>query len=136
MGDNRALCRHEGSFRIIARILLGLVFVVFRRPISFLIFFPRIGPPPTGLALDYFRALSGSGYLYAIGAMQFIGGLLVLIGLFVPFGLTILAAQIFNIWAFHLTMSPHDLGPPIVVTILELFLIWSYRERFAALFKS
>src|SRR5215472_10880956 len=119
---------------LIARLLLGLAFVVFGA--NFFLHFIPMGSPPSGLAGEYFHSLSASGYLYAIGALQFIGGLLVLIGLFVPFGLTILAAEIFNIWAFHLSMSPHDLAPPITVTVLEAFLIWSYRERFAALFKS
>ena len=119
---------------IIARVLLGLAFVVFGA--NFFLHFIPMKSAPTGLAGEFFHALAGSGYLYAIGAMQFIGGLLVLIGLWVPLGLTILAAEIFNIWAFHLTMSPHDLLPPIIVTILEAFLIWSYRERFAALFQS
>jgi putative oxidoreductase len=118
---------------IIARVLLGLAFAVFGANF-FLNFLPPMGPPPSGPALDFFRALSQSGYLYAIGAMQLIGGLLVLIGLFVPLGLTILAAEIFNIWAFHLSMSPHNLAPPIVVTILELFLLWAYRSAFASLF--
>jgi hypothetical protein len=61
-----------------------------------------------------------------------IGGLLLLIGRFVPLGLTILGAIIVNIWAFHLLMAPEPAGmaPAFVVSLLELFLLWRYREAF------
>lgn len=117
---------------IIVRLLLGLAFVVFGS--NFFLHFIPMGPPPTGLAGDYFRVLSESGYLYAIGAMQFIGGLLVLIGLFVPFGLTILGAMLFNILTFHVLFAPAGIAPGIVLTILELYLIWAYRPAFIGLF--
>ena len=59
---------------IIARVLLGLVFVVFGLNI-FLHFIP-MGPPPTGLAGDYFNALFMSHYILFVGALQVIGGAL------------------------------------------------------------
>lgn len=118
---------------IIARLLLGLVFVVFGA--NFFFHFIK-APPPTGLAGDYFRVLSESGYLYVIGAMQLLGGLLVLTGLFVPLGLTILAGILFNIWTFHLLFAPAGLGPAIIATVLELCLLWAYRSAFAGLFTS
>jgi len=49
--------------------------------------------------------------------------------------LTILAAIIVNIWAFHLLMAPEGLPPAVVVTIFELFLVWSYRDRFAGILR-
>jgi len=61
--------------------------------------------------------------------------LLLLIGRFVPLGLTILAAIVFNIWAFHILMAPEGFPPALVVTVLELFLLWQYRSAFAPLLK-
>jgi uncharacterized membrane protein YphA (DoxX/SURF4 family) len=118
---------------IIARLLLGLAFVAFGS--NFFLHFIPMGSPPTGLAGDFYRVMSESGYLYVIGAMQFIGGLLVLIGVFVPLGLTILAAMLFNILTFHLVFAPAGIGPGIVLSILEFYLIWAYRERFAPLLR-
>lgn len=118
---------------IVARILLGLMFVVFGS--NFFLHFIPMGSPPQGLPGEYFHALSASGYLYVIGGFQFIGGLLVLIGRFVPLGLTILAAMIFNILVFHILMNPEGLPIAIVVAVLELFLIWSYRDRFAGILR-
>ena len=116
---------------IIARILLGLVFVVFGSN-AFLHFLP-MPPLPQGVTGEYLHAFFASGYVYVIGGFQVIGGLLLLIGRFVPLGLTILAAIIVNIWAFLLLMAPEGLPPAVVVTVLELFLIWSYRDRFAGI---
>jgi putative oxidoreductase len=113
---------------IIARILLGLIFLVFGSNV-FLNFIP-MPPPPPGLAGDYTKAFLGSGYAHFIGGLQVIAGLLLLIGRFVPLGLTILGGIIVNIWAFHLLMLPEGLPPAIVVTILELFLVWRYRDAF------
>jgi uncharacterized membrane protein YphA (DoxX/SURF4 family) len=82
---------------------------------------------------EYLHALFASGYVYVIGGFQVIGGLLLLIGRFVPLGLTILAAIIINIWCFHLLMAPAGFGPAIVVTVLELFLVCRYRNAFAGI---
>jgi len=84
---------------VIARILLGLIFVVFGSN-AFLHFIP-MPPLPQNLAGDYTRVFLASGYVYAIGGLQVIGGLLLLIGRFVPLGLTILGAIIVNILIFH-----------------------------------
>jgi len=114
---------------IIARVLLGLIFVVFGSN-AFLHFLP-MPSLPQGVTGEYLHAFFASGYVYVIGGLQVIGGLLLLIGRFVPLGLTILGAIIFNIWVFHILMAPAGFGPAIVVAILELFLVWRYRDAFA-----
>jgi len=113
---------------VIARVLLGLIFLVFGSN-AFLHFLP-MPPLPQGVTGEYLHSFFASGYVYVIGALQVIGGLLLLIGRFVPLGLTILGGIIVNIWIFHLLMAPEGLPPAIVVTILELFLIWRYRNAF------
>ena len=118
---------------IIARVLLGLIFVVFGSN-AFLHFLP-MPPLPEGVAGLYLKAFLESGYVYVIGGMQLIAGLLLLVGGFVPLGLTILAAMIFNIWAFHILMAPEGFPPALAVTVLELFLLWQYRNAFAPLLK-
>jgi putative oxidoreductase len=116
---------------IIARILLGLIFVFFGS--NGLLHFLPMPPLPQGVTGEYLHSFFASGYVYVISGFQVLGGLLLLIGRFVPLGLTILAAIIVNIWTFHLLMAPEGLPPAVVVTILELFLVWSYRDRFAGI---
>jgi putative oxidoreductase len=116
---------------IIARILLGLIFVFFGSN-AFLRFLP-MPPLPQGVTGEYLHAFFASGYVYFVGGLQIIGGLLLLIGRFVPLGLTILGAIIVNIWIFHILMAPEGFPPALVVTILELFLVWRYRDAFKGL---
>jgi putative oxidoreductase len=116
---------------IIARVLLGLIFVFFGS--NGLLHFLPMPPLPQGVAGEYLHSFFASGYVYVISAFQLIAGLLLLIGKFVPLGLTILGAIIVNIWAFHLLMAPEGLPPAVVVSVFELFLVWSYRDRFAGI---
>jgi putative oxidoreductase len=92
-------------------------------------------PIPQNLAGDFVKVFFASGYVYVIGGLQVFGGLLLLIGRFVPLGLTILGAIIVNILLFHILMAPEGFPPAIVVTVLELFLLWRYRDAFAGLVK-
>lgn len=118
---------------IIVRILLGLAFCIFGAN-AFLRFLP-MPPPPPDLAGDYLKVFFASGYVYFIGGFQLLGGLLLLIGKFVPLGLTILGAVIVNILIFHILMAPQGFGPALVVTALEIFLAWRYRESFMPLLR-
>jgi putative oxidoreductase len=121
-------------FTIIARILLGLIFVIFGSN-AFLHFLP-MPPLPQGLVGEYLHAFFTSGYVYVIGAMQIVGGLLLFIERLVPLGLTILAAIIFNILVFHALLAPEGFGPALVVAVLEIFLLWRYRAAFAGLVRA
>lgn len=116
---------------IIARILLGLVFVVF----GFNGFFHFIHmPPPTNpMAVQFFTALATTGYIQVVFLLQILGGLLVLFGFFVPLGLTILCPIIVNIFLTHVCMAPDGLPLAIIVSLLALFLIWRYWANFAGL---
>jgi len=118
---------------IIVRLLLGLGFVVFGSN-AFLHFIPMPEIPQT-MAGDFTRVFINSGYANVIGALQVIGGLLLLIGRFVPLALTILGAIIVNILIFHALMAPEAFPPALVFTGLELFLVWRYREAFMPLLK-
>jgi putative oxidoreductase len=118
---------------IIARILLGLVFVVFGSN-AFLHFIPM--PPMQGQAGAFIGALVSSGYIYVIALLQVIGGLLLLIGArFVPLGLTLLGPVIVNIMLYHIFLDPSGLPMAIVISILTLFLLWVYRYKFPAIFQ-
>ena len=84
---------------IVARVLLGLVFVVFGSNI-FLHFIP-MPPLPATPAGDFSKALMQSHYIYVVGLLQVIGGLLLLIGRYVPLGLALLGSVIVNILLFQ-----------------------------------
>ena len=105
---------------IVVRVLLGLMFVVFGSNI-FLHFIP-MPPLPATLAGDFSKALMQSHYIYVVGLLQVIGGLLLLIGRYVPLGLTLLGPVIVNILLFHIFLDPSGLPMALIVegSVLEL----------------
>ena len=119
---------------IIARSLLGLIFVIFG--LNMFLHFIPMPPPPEGLARDFMSALFASHYLYIVGALQVVGGALLLVGRWVPLGLTLVGPVVVNILCFHILMAPSGLPMAIVVALLALFLLWRYREYFVGLVKS
>jgi uncharacterized membrane protein YphA (DoxX/SURF4 family) len=119
---------------IISRVLLGLIFVTLGLNM-FLNFIP-MPPPPEGPARQFMTALFMSHYLYVVGALQVVGGLILLSGRWMPLGLTLLGPVIVNIVCFHVLMAPAGLPMAIVVSLLALFLLWRYREHFAGLVKN
>ena len=117
---------------IVARLLLGLVFLIFGLN-GLLHFMPN--PPELPPAGAFFGALAGTGYMIAlIFGTQIIGGALLILGVAVPFALVILAPVIVNIIAFHLFLAPAGLPVAIVVAALEVILAWHYRAVLAPLF--
>jgi len=118
---------------IITRSLLGLLFVVFGLNIFFN--FIPLPPPPEGPARNFMMALAMSHYFYVVGALEAIGGALLLTGRFTPLGLTLLGPVIVNILCVHVFLDPSGLPLAIVVSALALFLLCRYREHFAGLVK-
>jgi putative oxidoreductase len=118
---------------VIVRVLLGLMFVVFGSN-AFLQFMP-VPPLPDTPAGNFLNALFVSKYVYAIAAFQIAGGLLLLIGRYVPLGLTLLGPVIVNIVLFHVFLDQSGLVVAVVVAVLALFLVWRYREAFAGLLR-
>ena len=113
---------------VIARYLLGLIFVVFSLN-GFLNFIHQ--PPPTNpLAIQFFVAVSTSHFAAFFFAAQLLGGLLLLSGFFVPLALTVLAAELYNILAFHLTLAPASIAPALVACALWLLVFLHYRNSF------
>jgi len=116
---------------VIARSLLGLIFVVFGSNM-FLHFIP-MPPPPESPAREFMTAMFMSHYLYVVGAFQVVGGLFLFTGRWATLGLTLVGPVIVNIVCFHALMAPAGLPMAIVVSALALFLLWNYRKNFAGI---
>jgi len=116
---------------VVARILLGALFLLFG--LNFFLHFLKM-PMPTGDAGTYMGVLFMHHFLYVVGALQVIGGLLLLVGRFVPLGLVLLGPVIVNILLYHMLLEPNGIAPGVVVTVLELFLLFAYRKSFRGLF--
>jgi hypothetical protein len=101
----------------------------------FLHFIP-MPPPPEGPARDFMTALFVSHYLYVVGALQVVGGLLLFTGRWVPLGLALVGPVIVNVVSFHALMAPPGLPMAITVSALAVFLLWRHRGNFAGLVKA
>jgi uncharacterized membrane protein YphA (DoxX/SURF4 family) len=111
---------------LIARILLGLVFVFF----GLNAFFNFLhAPMPPGLAGQFMGALFASHFYVVPFGFQILGGLLMIVGRYVSLGLVILAPILVNILTFHLTMAPGIL-PGLVCTVLWFVVFAAHRESF------
>ena len=117
---------------LIARVLLGLTFVIFGA--NGLHPFLKMPPPPPGLAGQYIGALFQSHYAIVPFTVQLIGGILLLVNRFVPLALALLGPVVVNILCFHAFMEPGGLPLACVVAVLWFVLFYFYRKSFEGLF--
>jgi len=117
---------------LIARLLLGLIFVVFG--LNGFLNFLSMGPMPTGVAGQFISALFQSHYLHAVAAVQVVGGLLLLVNRFVPLALVLLGAVIANIFFYHLFMNLEGIPMAILVLILWVIVFYRHRQYFSGIF--
>lgn len=115
---------------LIARILLGLIFLVFGLN-GFLHFIPA--PMPTGVAGQYVGALFVSHYAVLVFLLQVIGGVLLLANRFVPLAIALLGPIVVNILLYHFSMSPEGISLALVTTVLWLIVFYKVRHAFAPL---
>ena len=118
---------------LIARVLLGLAFLIFGANILFPFIPMKPQPPSDGTTLA--MIMTAHKWMAFVGLIQVVGGLLLLVGRFIPFALTILAPVLVNILLFHLLLeNGSGIIPGAVLAVLELFLLAVYRNSFIPLF--
>lgn len=122
-----------------ARILLGLIFVVFGLN-GMMAVFTGSGflpmPPMPEAAGKFMMGLASSGYMFpVIKVLEVLCGLALVLGMWAPFALVLIAPIIVNIFLFHLFLAPGGLILAVVIVALALFLGHSWREVYKPLFK-
>jgi len=116
---------------LIARLLLGLVFLVFGLN-GFLHF--MTGPLPSGPAGQFLSALVQSHYDLVVSAVQMAGGTLLLANRYVPLALVLLGPVIVNIFFYHLLMDRSGLIIAILVVTLWGVVAFRHRQYFSGIF--
>jgi putative oxidoreductase len=111
----------------IARILLGLIFLVFGLN-GFFLFIPVPEFHP------FVSILVSSGYIYLIKTVEVAGGILLLSNRFVPLGLVLLGPGILNILAYHILLDHRNWPIAVVNLVLFLILVWGFWKYFKSIF--
>lgn len=115
---------------LIARYLLGLIFVVF----GLNGFFQFLPPPEmSGDAGTFIGILVSSNILTVVKVLEVAGGALLLLGR-VPAGAFLLGPVVVNILLFHTLLEPSGLIMALVVTLLETILVVAHWDRFKGIF--
>ena len=118
----------------IARYLLGLLFTIFGLN-GFFHFIPQ-PPPSSALAMQFLTVMSESHYMVLVFLIQLIGGVLLLVGRYVPLALTLLAPVIVNILVYHTTMDPGGIGAGVLAAILWILVFLGVRSNFHGLLEA
>lgn len=113
----------------IARILLGLVFVVFSVNYLFYTFLPAPKDMPQAAGM-FAGALVVSHYMGFIKVIELVAGLALLANRFTTLALALLAPIIVGIVFFHAALEPAGLPIALLALALEVFLAWAYRDAF------
>jgi uncharacterized membrane protein YphA (DoxX/SURF4 family) len=117
-----------------ARILLGLVFVVFGLN-GFFHFIPT--PEMNEASGSFMGALVATGYfMMVVKAVEVAAGLMILTGRFVPLGLIILAPVSVHILLLHAFLDQGGLPMAIFIILAQLFLAWAYRDSFSGVLQA
>jgi uncharacterized membrane protein YphA (DoxX/SURF4 family) len=116
---------------VVARILLGFVFAA--AGLFSLLKLGKMGGMPAD-AMTFLNLMVVHNYTTFVASIMLVGGLLLLVGRFVPLGLVLLGPILVNILIFHLVFRVPGILTGAVCTVLEIFLIWVYRSSFSGLF--
>ncbi len=112
----------------IARVLLGLIFAVFGVVGLF-----GLGPQPEigEEAAAFMGAMMDTGYLWPlVKVTEIVCGILLILGVFVPLALVVLAPIALNILLFHVFLAPEGTAIGIVAVVLGLYVAHQHRESF------
>lgn len=123
----------RSSYTKILRWILGLGLIVFGSNKLF----PFMGSNPLPPeAADFMASLEATGYvLPAIGVLEVLIGLMILLNKWVPFALLLLAPITVNILLFHLFLDLPDIWPALVIAVLNVLLIQKYWKAYKPLFQ-
>ena len=106
-----------------ARILLGLIYVVFG--LNFFFQFIPMPPPPEAMGA-FFGALMSTGYMmYVVKAIEIVCGVLLIANLFVPLSMILLAPITINIFLAHIFLAPAGLPMAIGMVVLSALVAWA-----------
>lgn len=116
---------------MVLRILFGLMLLVFglNKFFNFL-------PAPEGLseaAGAYFGAIVSTKTFLLVGLVEVLTGLALILNKFGALMSVILMSVSVNIVLFHITLDPEGIGPGLAVFILNILMLYGYKDTYKGL---
>ena len=116
-----------------ARILLGLIFLVFSLN-YWLQFLPIPGQPEGSHGAHFMTAIFATKFLTVVKTIELVSAVLLLSGRFVNLALTLLGPVIVNIALFHALIAPGNYGLTVLICVLALVVLIGRTNYLRAIF--
>lgn len=116
-----------------ARILLGLIFLVFSLN-YWLQFIPIPGHPEGSHGASFMGAIFATKFLTVVKVLELVAAVLLLSGRCINLGLTLLGPVIVNIALFHFLVAPGNYGLTAVICVLALITLIGQKNYLKAIF--
>ena len=118
----------------IVSILLGLILITFGLN-KFFSFMPVLELSAPGL--EFMGAFVKIGYgMTAVAIVEIITGILIVTNKFRALALVVLFPVMLNALLFHLFLDPENILPAVLVVIMNIFLMYGVRDKYAMLFQA
>ena len=118
---------------LILRIILGAALIFF----GVNKFYPIMTPPeePSEAMGIYFTALMSTKTLTVVAIIEILAGLSLLLNKFAPLMMVILMSVSVCAVLFHITLDPGGTGPAAVLLILNIVMLYGYKDRYTGILK-
>ena len=117
----------------IIRIIFGVLIAIFGTN-KFFNFMPAPSDLPDSI-INYMSALMATKTLYLVGAVEFIAGLSFIFNKYGALMAIILMSVSVNIILFHITLNPDGIGPGVAMFLLNILMLFNYRDKYRDLLK-
>jgi len=113
---------------MVIRIILGVFVLVFglNKFLNFL-------PAPEGLSDEagaYFGALMSAKVLTLVGIVEVVSGIALILNKYGALMALILMSVSVNIVLYHITLNPEGIAPGFAVFILNIMVLYSYKNKY------
>ena len=123
---------------IIVRTLMGLLLVF--SSVAYVLMVMGVFPQPdmpAGPMKTFNEGLAASGYFFTLLKItEFVCGVLLLTGRFVPLALVIISPVIVNIVLTHAFLAPEGIAPGLFLALGNIFLAYYHRDAFRPLLRA